>query len=309
MATPLGTSFSNEEVVAQSDVHLNGTTVETLVVEFDQAKYEEVLSSGLLSPKARRDACKSSKEVLTAVETPKKALSFGQSLKLALQAEDHTSISTRLVLGCKRPITEKGPINADDAAAKALKQAKKNAFRRWRRSIRRAHLRENQSLVQRKDCVSEDLPKHCVHTPERTLRAMGTAPSKTWKDLKVRGEQAERFLRRKKAERSQPAANPPNLNFASHGRGKAPAADKKNSGPRLQKEYSFKDEDVPDIFESLLENNKIKLPPIVNQEEVDNTADPKYCAYHRRILHPTKDCFTLKNSIQTLVEAGVISLN
>ena len=73
--------------------------------------------------------------------------------------------------------------------------------------------------------------------------------------------------------------------------------------------YSFKDDEVPGIFKYLLENNKIKLPPVVNQEEADNTTDPKYCAYHRRILHPTKACFTLKNNIQTLVEASVISLN
>ena len=72
MATPLGTSFSDEEVVAQSDVHLTGTTVETLVVEFDQAKYEEVLSSGSLSPKARRDTHRTSTEVNTTAEMPKK---------------------------------------------------------------------------------------------------------------------------------------------------------------------------------------------------------------------------------------------
>ena len=73
-------------------------------------------------------------------------------------------------------------------------------------------------------------------------------------------------------------ANPPNSNFASHGRGKAPVVagganrtsqqqsrrQQKTLDPRLKKEYSFKDEDVPAIFESLLESNKIKLPPITN---------------------------------------------
>nr|ABD63089.1 hypothetical protein 17.t00016 [Asparagus officinalis] len=116
--------------------------------------------------------------------------------------------------------------------------------------------------------------------------------------------------------------NPLNPSLISHEEGKTPTTvvdvnqtsqqqsqrQQNSSDPRLQKEYSFKDEDVPAIFETLLENNKIKLSPITNQEEADNTADPKYCAYHRRILHPTKACFTLKNSIQTLVEAGVITL-
>ena len=55
------------------------------------------------------------------------------------------------------------------------------------------------------------------------LEAMGTAPSKTWKDLKVRGEQAERFLRRKKAKRGQQATNAPKQNFVPRGKGKAHA--------------------------------------------------------------------------------------
>ena len=54
MATPLGTTFvTDEQVVAQGDVLYKGKTVESLVVEFDQAKYEEFLSSGSKSPKAR----------------------------------------------------------------------------------------------------------------------------------------------------------------------------------------------------------------------------------------------------------------
>ena len=54
MATPLGTTFStDEQVVAQGDVTFMGKTVESLVVEFNQAKYEEFLSSGSKSPRAR----------------------------------------------------------------------------------------------------------------------------------------------------------------------------------------------------------------------------------------------------------------
>ena len=55
MATPLGTTFStDEQVVAQGDVTYMGKIVESLVVEFDQAKYEEFLSSGSKSPRARQ---------------------------------------------------------------------------------------------------------------------------------------------------------------------------------------------------------------------------------------------------------------
>ena len=54
MATPLGTTFvTDEQIVAQDDVLYKGKMVESLVIEFDQAKYEEFLSSGSKSPKAR----------------------------------------------------------------------------------------------------------------------------------------------------------------------------------------------------------------------------------------------------------------
>jgi len=54
MATPLGTTFvTDEQIVAQDDVLRKGKMVESLVVEFDQAKYEEFLSSGSKSPKTR----------------------------------------------------------------------------------------------------------------------------------------------------------------------------------------------------------------------------------------------------------------
>ena len=54
MATPLGTTFvTDEQIVTQGDVLYKGKTVESLVVEFDQAKYEEFLSSGSKSSKAR----------------------------------------------------------------------------------------------------------------------------------------------------------------------------------------------------------------------------------------------------------------
>nr|ABB55305.1 hypothetical protein 12.t00009 [Asparagus officinalis]ABB55345.1 hypothetical protein 9.t00008 [Asparagus officinalis] len=80
MVTPLGTSFSDEEVVVQFDINLTGTTVETLIIEFNQAKYEELLSFRSLSPKAMRKICKVFKETKTPIVAPmpKEALSFSQ---------------------------------------------------------------------------------------------------------------------------------------------------------------------------------------------------------------------------------------
>jgi len=50
MITLLGNSFSTDEnVVAQADVKLLGSILESLVVEFDKEKFEEFLSSGSTS--------------------------------------------------------------------------------------------------------------------------------------------------------------------------------------------------------------------------------------------------------------------
>ena len=47
MASLLGTTFSiDEQVVAQGDVTYMRKMIESLIMEFDQAKYEEFLSSG-----------------------------------------------------------------------------------------------------------------------------------------------------------------------------------------------------------------------------------------------------------------------
>ena len=55
MATPLGTTFvTDEQIVAQGDVLYKGKMVESLVVEFDQAKYEEFSLFRLQEPKDPR---------------------------------------------------------------------------------------------------------------------------------------------------------------------------------------------------------------------------------------------------------------
>ena len=55
MATTVGaTILSDDMVVAQCDKIAAGTTVESLVIEFNQAKYEEYLSSNSSSPRSAR---------------------------------------------------------------------------------------------------------------------------------------------------------------------------------------------------------------------------------------------------------------
>ena len=55
MATLLGNSFSTyEKAIAQIDLKLLESTIESLIIEFDQEKYEQFLSSGSIRPKAIR---------------------------------------------------------------------------------------------------------------------------------------------------------------------------------------------------------------------------------------------------------------
>ena len=48
MATPLGNTFSTDEkAVAQADLKLLDSNIESLIVEFNQEKFEQFLSSRL----------------------------------------------------------------------------------------------------------------------------------------------------------------------------------------------------------------------------------------------------------------------
>jgi len=54
MTTPPGTSFStNEKVVSQCDDKTLGSTVEILLIQFDQEKFELLLSLGKPSVRAQ----------------------------------------------------------------------------------------------------------------------------------------------------------------------------------------------------------------------------------------------------------------
>ena len=53
MATPLGNIFSiDEKIVVQANVKFLGLMVGSLIIKFDQEKFEEFLSSGSKSPMA-----------------------------------------------------------------------------------------------------------------------------------------------------------------------------------------------------------------------------------------------------------------
>jgi len=74
------------------------------------------------------------------------------------------------------------------------------------------------------------------------------------------------------------------------------------------KQYSFKDKQVVAIFHLLHKGNKLKLPDARRFNEVGRTNDPNYCRFHRMVHHPINKCFVLKDKIQALVDAGVLTL-
>jgi len=58
----------------------------------------------------------------------------------------------------------------------------------------------------------------------------------------------------------------------------------------------------------LNKGNKLKLPEVRRPDEVGRTNDLNYCLFHRMVHHPTSKCFVLKDKIQALIDAGVLTL-
>src|SRR5438270_5542989 len=77
---------------------------------------------------------------------------------------------------------------------------------------------------------------------------------------------------------------------------------------RSQVKYSFKDDKIEALFKMLDKGGQLKLPEPRNPEDVGKTDDPRYCLYHRALGHPTKSCWSLKDKLQALVDAGALRL-
>src|SRR3954463_158372 len=58
----------------------------------------------------------------------------------------------------------------------------------------------------------------------------------------------------------------------------------------------------------LSKGGQLKLPEPRNFKDVGKTDDPRYCLYHRGLGHPTKNCWSLKDKLQALVDAGALRL-
>ena len=62
------------------------------------------------------------------------------------------------------------------------------------------------------------------------------------------------------------------------------------------------------IFHLLHKGNKLKLPEVWRPDKVGHTNDPNYCLFSRMVHHPTSKCFILKDKIQALVDAEILTL-
>ena len=78
---------------------------------------------------------------------------------------------------------------------------------------------------------------------------------------------------------------------------------------REQKVYPFPNEDVPNIFEQLLQMKLIEFPECRRPEDMGKVDDTNYCKYHRIIGHPIQKCFVFKEQIMKHAKENKIDLN
>jgi hypothetical protein len=160
MATPLGNTFTTDEViVAQAYYKLMGREVESLTVEFDQQKYEEYLSSGSASPRqgrgSRKFASKTRSPTLAAEKTRrlKDLKAYGEANSLDADVTDAKVIifasgredAKVITFAPEHPESRISRFSPGDYQRSL--QSKKNAARRRRRTSRRQQVARDKLLA------------------------------------------------------------------------------------------------------------------------------------------------------------------
>ena len=77
---------------------------------------------------------------------------------------------------------------------------------------------------------------------------------------------------------------------------------------RAYKQYSLKDEHVLSLSKLLPKSKKLKLPEARRPKEVGKTDDSNYYLYYMMVRHSTKNCYTFKDVLQTLIDVEVLKL-
>lgn len=77
---------------------------------------------------------------------------------------------------------------------------------------------------------------------------------------------------------------------------------------KLSCKYSFEDNKVESLLKLLLKQNKIQLLEPRFPDKVNKMYHPRYCVYCRRINHPTRKCYILKDMLHSLTKARVLKI-
>src|SRR5205809_5248781 len=176
----------------------------------------------------------------------------------------------------------------------------------------------------RSGMTPETLVETCRHNfLTLILIQIGVVKCKTWKQLQEHGQTAQELVALVRAEEKnnrtpRGGGPPPRRNQDPPVKKETLAADTQQASSsrpiggsfidRSQVKYSFKNDKVEALFKMLDKGVQLKLPEPRNLEDVGKTDDPRYCLYHRALGHPTKSCWSLKDKLQALVDAGALRL-
>ena len=126
MATPLGNVFPiDEKVVAQVGLKPVGSTVESLVIEFDLEKFKQLLSSGSVSPKSIRKYRKVSSETRS---LPTSEASQGKAFSNVNRTLFDKAISSTSLAVCATFLKVRGtPVGANTTCDEVSQETRKTS--------------------------------------------------------------------------------------------------------------------------------------------------------------------------------------
>src|SRR3954463_10241724 len=196
----------------------------------------------------------------------------------------------------------------------SIKQKEGESVREYIERFRRTAGRTRGGLPQKEQV------EFCRQGLRRDMRhRFGVTPIATWEEMTQAGDRAELEVQLDLEDQ------PPRPD--QRGRGRANGRDshaaearyapdysavpppRLQRGNRPQPVYSFNDASIEPIFELLQKAGKIRpVDPPPRPDQVGMTDDPRYCIFHRNISHPTVSCWALKERLETLVQAGVLTL-
>ena len=87
---------------------------------------------------------------------------------------------------------------------------------------------------------------------------------------------------------------------------KIPEAWKKPQGSNSQNQYNFEVSKTKQIFDFLLKEDFIKLPPDHKIPSKEELKGKDYCKYHNSFNHSTNTCWVFRNVVQDRINKGTL---